>query len=141
MDKRFPAMWLVPLKCGNTTMYSYDFILQKLWNKINLKSCVHLQYISKKMSVKRSSFLQKLLSTSSNLLKKELRSSHFRGAFQKLWNKANKEAVSAFRTFPEKCLFKCLEKFRWSLFLVKLQTSSSNLNTNQLHCSNLQGVF
>ena len=42
MDKRFPAMWLVPLKCGNATMYSYDFILQKLWNKINLKSCVHL---------------------------------------------------------------------------------------------------
>ena len=51
------------------------------------------------MSVQRSSFPQKLLSTSSNLLKKELHSSHFKGVFQKLWNKANKKAVSAFRTF------------------------------------------
>ena len=51
------------------------------------------------MSVQRSSFPQKLLSTSSNLLKKELHSSHFKGVFQKLWNKANKKTVSAFRTF------------------------------------------
>ena len=81
----------------------------------------------------RSSFPQKLLSTSSNLLKKELHSSHFKGVSQKLWNKANKKAFSAFRTFPKIC-------WRWSLFLEKLQTSASNLNTNQLRCSNFQGV-
>ena len=81
-----------------------------------------------------SSFLQKLLSTSSNLLKKELHSSNFKGVFQKLGNKASKKAVSAFRTFLEKCL-------RRSLFLEKLQIFSRNLNTNQQHCSNLQGVL
>ena len=71
------------------------------------------------------------MSASSSFLKKELHISHFEGIFQKLWNKANKKAVSAFRTFLEKCL-------RWSLFLEKLQTSACNLNTNQLHRSNLQ---
>ena len=86
------------------------------------------------MSVQRSSFPQKLLSTSSNLLKKVLYSSHFKCVFQKLWNKANKKAASAVRTFLKTCL-------RWSLFLEKLQTSASNLNTNQLHRSNLQRVF
>ena len=71
---------------------------------------VCLQDVSKKMSVQRSSFLQKLLSTSSKLSKKELYSSHLQGVFQKLWNKANKNAVFAFRTFVGKCL-------RWSFFL------------------------
>ena len=34
------------------------------------------------------------------LSKKELHSSHFKGVSQKLSNKANKKAFSAFRTFP-----------------------------------------
>ena len=51
------------------------------------------------MSVQRSSLSQKLLSTSSNLFKKELHSSHLKDVFQKLWNKAIKKAVSAFRSF------------------------------------------
>ena len=51
------------------------------------------------MSVQRSSLSQKLLSTSSNLFKKELHSSHLKDVFQKLWNKAIKKAVSAFGSF------------------------------------------
>ena len=85
------------------------------------------------MSVQRSSFLRKLLITFFSLLKKELHSSDFKSVLQKLWNKANKEAI-CFRTFLEKCL-------RWCLFLEKLQASACNLNTNQLQCSNLQKVF
>ena len=94
---------------------------------------VCLQDVSKKMSVQRSSFLRKLLSTSSKLSKKELYSSHLQGVFQKLWNKANKKAVFAFRTFLGECLW-------WSLFLEKLQTSACNLYKSQFHCSHLQGV-
>ena len=94
---------------------------------------VCLQDVSKKISVQRSSFLRKLLSTFSKLLKKELYSSHLQCVFQKLWNKANKKAVFVFRTFLGKCL-------RWSLFLEKLQTSASNLYKSQLHCCHLQGV-
>ena len=94
---------------------------------------VCLQDVSKKMSVQRSSFLRKLLSTSSKLSKKELYSSHLQGVFQKLWNKANKKAAFVFRSFLGKCL-------RWSLFLEKFQTSACNLYKSQLHCSHLQGV-
>ena len=75
-------------------------LLQKLWNKIHKKAVSAFSTFQKKCLSKKFIFA-KLLSTSTNLLKKQLHSSHFKGVSQKLWNKANKKAFSAFRTFPK----------------------------------------
>ena len=79
------------------------------------------------MYLQRSSFLQKLMSTSSNLCKKELCGSHLKGIFLKLWNKANKKAVSAFRTFLEKWWSLFLEKFLKRLLLATLTQINSTV--------------
>ena len=113
-------------------------ILQKLWNKINKKVVSAVSTFQRKCQYKQIHFCRScwVLHATFWLEKNStvVNSKVFSTLFQKLWNKANKKAASAFRTFLEKCL-------RSSLFLEKLQTFASNLNPNQLHCSNLQGVL